>query len=247
MVRLRRFFIEGQPLHVIQRGTNRTPIFRSEDDRVFLLTCLGEAAAAHGLAIHAYTLMTTHIHVLATPGSPQSLPRAMQSMGRRYVLHFNRSWQRTGTLWEGRYRATLIDSDRYFLICMNYIESNADRAGMVERPEDYRWSSYRANALGVADALVTSHAIYQRLGRTKAARESAYRRLFRKRLLPEDIEAIRQSTNTAWALGSDLFRAQVEAVSGRRAGPLFKRPARAKTVRPDSRSDPQGEAETARV
>ena len=226
MARLPRYFIEGQPHHVIQRGNNRVAVFASERDRTFFLSCLEEAAIAHGVAIHAYVLMTTHVHLLATPTTRQSLPKTMQSVGRRYVQRFNVAQRRTGTLWEGRYRGTLIDSERYFLTCMRYIELNPVRAGMVARPGDYRWSSYRANAFGLEDALVTPHAIYQELGGTKGARELAYRQLSRQPLLIDDVDAIRQSTNTAWALGSDQFRARIETASGRRAAPRLCRHAR---------------------
>ena len=239
MARLPRFFIEGQPHHVIQRGNNRTPIFASEGDCAFFLVCLGEAATVHAVFIHAYVLMTNHVHLLATPTTPQGLPKIMQSVGRRYVQRFNLARKRTGTLWEGRYRGTLVDSERYFLTCMRYIELNPVRAGMVARPGDYRWSSYRANALGISDALVIPHLIYRELGDSKEARESAYRQLIRQPLLTGDVEAIRQSTNRAWALGSDQFRARIEAASGRRAAPLLHR--RPRPVGSDSttpRTDP---------
>ena len=239
MARLPRFFILGQPHHVIQRGNNRTPIFASEGDCAFFLVCLGEAATVHAVFIHAYVLMTNHVHLLATPTTPQGLPKMMQSVGRRYVQRFNLARKRTGTLWEGRYRGTLVDSERYFLTCMRYIELNPVRAGMVTRPGDYRWSSYRANALGISDALVIPHLIYRELGDSKEARESAYRQLIRQPLLTGDVEAIRQSTNRAWALGSDQFRARIEAASGRRAAPLLHR--RPRPVGSDSttpRTDP---------
>jgi len=204
MARLPRYFIEGQPHHVIQRGNNRTPIFASERDFHFFLFCLGKAVSDHGVSIHALVLMTNHVHMLATPTKPESLPKAMQSVGCRYVRQFNRTQQRTGTLWEGRYRATLIDSGRYLLTCMRYIELNPVRAGIVTRPEDYRWSSYRGNALGGGSGVcLTPHQVYLELGRTKEARESAYRQLFQRPLSPQDAEAIRTATNRAWVLGSN--------------------------------------------
>ena len=202
MARLPRFFIEGQPHHVIQRGNNRTPMFTCDEDRLYFELCLGKAVSEFGVAIHAIVLMTNHVHLLATPETPQSLPKAMQSLGRRYVQHFNRGHHRTGTLWEGRYRSTLIDTVRYFLTCMCYIEQNPERAGMVNRPEDYRWSSHRANALGADFGVVlTPHQVYLDLGRTDEARRSAYRQLFRRLPSQEDIDAIRHATNMAWVLG----------------------------------------------
>jgi putative transposase len=203
MARIPRYFIEGQPHHVIQRGNNRTPIFASEGDFHFFLVCLGKAVSDHGVSIHALVLMANHIHLLATPTTPQGLPKMMQSVGRRYVQQFNRAQQRTGTLWEGRYRAMLIDSERYFFTCMRYIELNPVRAGIVTRPEDYRWSSFHANALGAENALLTPHAIYRDLGRTPGARAWAYLQLFQQPLSPQDVEVLRQATNRAWVLGGN--------------------------------------------
>lgn len=220
MARLPRFFLKDQPLHVIQRGNNRTPIFVIDDDRSFFLLCLQEGMAEYGVHIHAFELMTNHVHILATPASEQSLPRLMQSVGCRYVQYFNRQHGRTGTLWEGRYRATLVDTDRYFLVCMVYIEFNSVRAGMVAKAEDYAWSSYRANALGHDDPLVTPHPVYLELGQSPEARRAAYRQLFRRPLLSQDVEAIRRCTNRAWALGGQEFGSRVEALGCRRARPL---------------------------
>ncbi len=228
MARLPRFFAKGYPLHIIQRG-NRDPVFGSEPDYLFYLDCLERAAGEHGLSIHAYVLMTNHVHLLATPSDEQSVPKTLQSVGRRYVQYFNYTWRRIGTLWEGRYRATVIEAEGYLLSCMRYIELNPVRAqDTVEHPADYPWSSYRGNALGGKDSLLSPHEVYRRLGRSAEERQSAYRRLFRAQLSRADIEAIRQATNKAWALGSERFRARIEALSGRRASPLSRgRPPRA--------------------
>lgn len=220
MARLPRFFVPGQPLHVIQRGNNREPIFGAEEDHSFYRECLKKAAVKQGLAIHAYVLMANHVHLLATPETDTSLPRTLQSVGRRYVQHFNHTYSRTGTLWEGRYKATLIDSEVYLLTCMRYVELNPARAGMVAHPGDYPWSSYRANAQGEADALVTPHALYRCLGRTADERQAAYRLLFRAQLAKTDVDAIREATNKSWALGNDRFRDKIELLSGRRGMPL---------------------------
>jgi len=216
MARLPRYFVKGQAQHLIQRGNNREPIFVCDEDYSFYLECLQDAAERFGCAIHAYVLMTNHVHLLATPETEQSLPKALQSVGRRYVQYFNHTYNRTGTLWEGRYKATLIDSDQYLLTCMRYIELNPVRADMVDHPGDYPWSSYRANAAGDENQLLTQHLIYNRLDRNCDARLSAYRQLFRGRLAKADVDAIREATNKAWVLGNDRFRLKIEALSGRR-------------------------------
>jgi len=222
MARLPRLFLPGQPIHAIQRGNNREPIFAAEEDYRYYLECLGKAAGEQGLAIHAYVLMTNHAHLLATPDSEDSLSKAMQSVGRRYVQYFNHTYQRTGTLWEGRYKSTLIQSSRYLLTCMRYIELNPVRADMVGHPADYPWSSYCANAQGEENALLTPHALYRRLGPTPVARQTAYRQLFRAQIPRDELEAIRNATNKAWVLGEGRFLQKVEALSQRRAAPLPK-------------------------
>jgi len=220
MARLGRYFLAGQPLHVIQRGNNRQAIFFAEEDHRLYREWLAGAAAEHGCAVHAYVLMTNHVHLLVTPATPESLPRAMQSLGRRYVRHVNAVHRRTGTLWEGRYRAAPIDSEAYFLACCRYIELNPVRAHMVRHPRDYPWSSYRAHAQGAADPLVESHELYRRLGRTAAARQEAYRALFRIPLESAFVGELRAATNGGWALGQEAFRARVAKTTGRRAAPL---------------------------
>ena len=222
MARLPRYFVPGQPLHVIQRGNNREPIVTGDDDYRFYLDCLTDAANQQGLAIHAYVLMTNHVHLLATPDTVTSVGKTLQSVGRRYVQYFNHTYRRTGTLWEGRYKATLIDSEAYLFTCMRYIELNPVRAGMVRHPTDYPWSSYGSNARGETQPLVTPHTLYQRLGRTGNERQSAYRQLFRAHLSQTDIDAIRTATNKAWALGNDRFKAKMENLAGRRSAPLPK-------------------------
>jgi putative transposase len=216
MARLPRFFVPDTPQHVIQRGNNRQAIFVSPADRAFFKDCLMHAARRNGVAIHAYVLMTNHVHLLVTPEAATSLPRTMQSVGRVYVRYFNSTRERSGTLWDGRYKATIVDSDRYLLACMRYIEQNPVRAGMAERPEDYRWSSHRANGFGAPDPLVTPHRNYQALGTSPAARRSSYLALFDQPVADEETHAIRDATQFAWALGSAAFRRGVERL-GRRA------------------------------
>lgn len=222
MARLPRFYLPGQPIHVIQRGNNRQPIFGGDGDFRHYLRCLEEAAEKHGLTVHAYVLMTNHVHLLATPLQEASLPKTMQSVGRRYVQYFNYSYARTGTLWEGRYRATLIDSEAYLLTCMRYIELNPVRAAMVIHPADYPWSSHRVNALGEASDIIRPHGIFHGLGRSDDERRTVYRELFSGQLSVADVETIRDATNRAWVLGNDRFRQTIEALSGRRSSPLPK-------------------------
>ncbi|MEQ1555910.1 MAG: transposase [Gallionella sp.] len=222
MARLPRFYLPNQPLHVIQRGNNREPIFAADADYHFYLRCLQEAADTHSLTVHAYVLMTNHVHLLVTPATETSLSKTLQSIGRRYVQYFNFSYQRTGTLWEGRYKSTLIDSERYLLICMRYIEMNPVRAEMVAHPSDYPWSSYRANAQGNADVLLAPQELYQRLGRSDEERQSAYRQLFRAQVSKSDVDAIRDATNKGWVLGDSRFGEKVSALTDRRAMPMAR-------------------------
>ena len=182
-------------MHVIQRGNNRQAIFFHDEDHALYRAWLAEAAADYGCAVHAYVLMTNHVHLLVTPRTAASVPRTMQSLGRRYVRHINMTYQRTGTLWEGRYRAAPIDSEAWLLACSRYIELNPVRARMVRHPRDYRWSSYRALAAGAADPVLTLHDLYQGLGRTPADRQSAYRALFRTVLDTGLVDELRAATN----------------------------------------------------
>src|SRR5262245_30399609 len=222
MSRLGRYFLPDQPQHLIQRGNNRGTVFFSPDDRQQYLDWLREAAADYGCRIHAYVLMTNHVHLLVTPAREHSLPRMMQTLGRRYVRYVNAGLRRTGTLWEGRYRAAPIDSDAYFLACCRYIELNPVRARMVPHPGDYPWSSYHAHASGTEDALISDHAVYNALGRNPAGRQARYRELFGSQLSEEFVDALRKATKGGWALGDDRFKQQIAKAIGRRAGAMPK-------------------------
>jgi REP-associated tyrosine transposase len=222
MARLGRYFLPDQPLHLIQRGNNRAATFFADEDYARYRDWLVEAAADYGCAIHGYVLMTNHVHLLVTPRTPDSLPRTMQSLGRRYVRYVNATYRRTGTLWEGRYRAAPIDSEAYFLACCRYIELNPVRARMVRHPRNYHWSSYRAHAQGTADLLLTGHELYDRLGRTAAARQQEYRALFRAALNEDFVQDLRAATNGGWALGEARFKKQIGQALGRRVVPLPK-------------------------
>lgn len=207
MARLPRFILPGQPQHVIQRGNNRQNIFRAKGDYQYYLEKLTDAAEKHNCHIHAYVLMTNHVHLLMTPQTEHGIGKMMQMIGRYYVQYFNNKYKRTGTLWEGRYKATLIDTEDYLLTCMRYIEQNPVRAkGMVSHPSDYLWSSYPFNALGQKDALIAPHLEYKRLGKTEKERQLAYQHLFRARIPEITLNAIRDATNKAWVLGSSRFK-----------------------------------------
>lgn len=233
MARPGRYFLPDQPLHVIQRGNNRAAIFFAADDYRRYRGWLAEAATANGCAIHAYVFMTNHVHLLVTPPRADSVPRMMQSLGRRYVRYVNGAYGRTGTLWEGRYRAAPIDSEGYFLACARYIELNPVRAGMVAHPGDYEWSSYHAQALGRPDALLQPHALYSALGLSPAARQDAYRRLFDAPLDGAFVEGLRAATNGGWAMGNEHFKTQFAQALGRRVEPGA--PGRPRTERGDGR------------
>ena len=220
MPRLARLYLPSCAQHVIQRGNNREACFYDEADYKTYLSFLKDAACKYKVSIHAFVLMTNHVHLLATPGDKTGLSRMMQALGREYVQYFNHSYDRTGTLWEGRYKSTLVDSENYLLTVYRYIEMNPVRAEMVRHASEYPWSSYRYNALGREIKMITPHQEYLRLGSCCDSRQSAYRSLFRGRLTERELAAIREATNKAWALGDDRFKAQIEAKTGRRATPL---------------------------
>jgi len=232
MPRLGRYFLADQPLHVIQRGNNREAIFFEQADYAQYRDWLAAAATEYGCAIHAYVLMTNHVHLLVTPRAADSLPRTMQSLGRRYVRQVNTIYRRTGTLWEGRYRAAPIDGEAYFLACCRYIELNPVRARMVRHPREYRWSSYHAHALGTVDPLLTGHELLDRIGGTAAERQKEYRALFRTALDAGFVDGLRAATNGGWALGNARFKQQIGKALGRRVAPLARgRPPKAKAER----------------
>ena len=222
MARLPRFVLPGHPQHVIIRGNNREPIFCADEDYRFYLDKLLDAIRKHPCEIHAYVLMTNHVHLLITPHKEDSIAKAMQMVGRYYVQYFNFTYKRSGTLWEGRYKASLIDSEAFALTCYRYIELNPVRANMVAHPAEYPWSSYRGNALGKLDPLITPHALYLALGSDDAERQVAYRALFEAHIDEKTLEAVRFSANKAWVLGSEYFKLKIAAQLNRRADPLGK-------------------------
>ena len=220
MARLPRLFVEGVPLHVIVRGNNRQDVFRGEGDRIFFHRCLCELSSRASVKIHAYVMMSNHVHLLATGKQRESISWLMQQLGRRYVTYFNYLHRRTGGLWEGRFRSTLVQAERYFLTCQRYIELNPVRAGIVSHPEAFAWSSYRRCANGVPDDAVTPHPLYDNLALDVISRRAAYRELFLVDIDAETLRKIRSCTQHGWALGTDEFCELLRAKSGRRPAPL---------------------------
>ncbi|HYN79588.1 MAG TPA: transposase [Lamprocystis sp. (in: g-proteobacteria)] len=219
MARLPRFILPGVPQHVIQRGNSRQPILFQEEDYWFLWEKIGAAADKFDCKIHAYVLMPNHFHLLITPYTENGIGKLMQYVGRYYVQYFNSCYTRTGTLWEGRYRATLLDPANFLLPVSRYLETNAVRDGLVTAPGDYAWSSFAANTTGADDRLVTPHPAYENLGATDQARQSAYLQGFDKPLDAALLTRIRDATNKAWVLGDADFCGQVETQLNRRSLP----------------------------
>jgi REP-associated tyrosine transposase len=219
MPRQPRLDLAGIPQHVVQRGNDRQPCFFTELDYLRYLDDLREITLREGCAVHAYVLMTNHVHLLMTPSSVGQIARIMQALGRRYVRYINDRYRRTGTLWEGRYKACLVDTDIHLLRCYRYIELNPVRARMVADAEDYTWSSYAHNALAAVDPLIKPHACYLSLGNNPNERCVAYRDLVGMNVDPEELAHIRLHLHRQHALGSDRFRMAIEAQLARRAGP----------------------------
>jgi putative transposase len=224
MARLPRYCPSGIPQHVIQRGNNRSVCFASDKDMAVYTHYLSEAASKFGLLIHGWVFMTNHVHLLVTPEEDTSLSKGMQYLGRQYVRYFNRSYQRTGTLFEGRYKSCIVQQSDYFLVCLRYIELNPVRAGIVADPASYLWSSYRSNALGRRSLLWTPHSLYLGLGETEGERQSRYRSLFDGRIDGELLADVRQTINQGLAFGSARFKREIEELGGRRQHLLKRGP-----------------------
>lgn len=216
MARLARVSVPGYPYHVIQRGNNRQRIFASDTDRETMRDLLAENAVRFDVAIHAYVLMDNHFHLLLTPNSADSLPKMMQAVGRKYVRYFNDTHQRSGTLWEGRYKSALVQTERYLMACMVYLDLNPVRAGIVSRPQDFVWSSH-AHYAGIRnDRLVTPHALVWELGNTPFDRESRYRDLVQSGVTDEQRVTLGQAVTNGWVVGDKRFVAQLQAQTVRR-------------------------------
>lgn len=222
MPRRRRYQPVGMPLHIVQRGVNRQPVFFQEDDYRAYSRWLGRAAMHYGVSVHAYCLMTNHVHLLLTPSKDGVVSQIFEFLGRHYVRYINRRYRRTGTLWEGRYRAALVDADQYLLRCYRYIELNPVRARMTANPLDYPWSSCRHNAGGYYDSLVTPHVTYDALANNIDKRIDAYREMLGVEVAADELSEIRAATARNSVLGSTGFRATLESRLGHPLGP--KRP-----------------------
>ena len=216
MPRRPRVHLDKVPLHIVQRGHNSEPCFFCEEDFYSYLHWLGEALVEAECALHAYVLMTNHVHLLLTPKKAEAVPKLIISLGRRYVQYINRTYKRTGTLWDSRYKSSSIQSETYLLACQRYIELNPVRAAMVDDPAHYRWTSYRANGLGQADARLTPHPIFTALGTSDKTRQAAYRALFRAELDTAAIDDIRLALNQNQPLGDHRFLTKIEKMLGER-------------------------------
>lgn len=219
MPRRARLAIAGIPWHIIQRGNNRSACFYAESDYCVYLDTLLEQSVRWRCAIHAYVLKTNHVHLLLTPETCDGPAGLMKHLGQRYVQYVNRSYQRTGTLREGRYRSCLAQSGNYVLTCSRYIELNPVRAGMVNDPAEYRWSSYRTNAMGLHSRLLQPHQDWLALGGTDSARATAYRQLFADALRRTQLDEIRTATNGGYVLGNQRFAQEIETMLNRRVVP----------------------------
>ena len=224
MPRTRRLVLPNVPLHLIQRGNNRQVCFVAQDDYRRYLYWLREYAEATGCRIHGYVLMTNHVHLLLTAERAEAPAELMKALGQRYAQYFNRTYQRTGAFWDGRYRSCIAQAEEYLLVCQRYIELNPVRAGMVKHPSQYRWSSYRANAHGEKNNLITPHQFYLRLHSDREKRLAAYRALFEGQLEPSVLDQLRTATNGNFALGNPSFTEQIAAALGRSVVP--RRPGR---------------------
>jgi putative transposase len=207
--------LPGVAVHAIQRGNNRAACFLNHQDREFYLFHLARFLPRAACQLHAYCLMTNHVHLLLTAERADSCAMLMKSIGQLYSQYFNKAYERCGNLWEGRFKSSLVQSEVYVLACYRYIELNPVRAGLTKRADEYVWSSYRSNAKGEASSLLMPHDEYLRLGRCAAERQAAYRDLFGL-VQPNELEEIRNATNSGYVLGTASFRTRMAHAIGRR-------------------------------
>jgi len=225
MARLPRCCPAGFPQHIIQRGNNRSVCFADTRDFAAYAHWLQEYSEKFSVSIHAWVFMTNHVHLLVTPEANNGVSLMMQSLGRRYVQYFNHTYRRSGTLWEGRFKSSIVQSQNYLLVCYRYIELNPVRAGMVVDPSEYSWSSYRCNALGVKSSVCKPHDEYLALGDNVEERLSAYRALFDAHIDGKLTMKVRDCVNKGLALGNENFKDQIETLYKRRVKPaLMGRP-----------------------
>jgi putative transposase len=226
MPRRARLRLAGQPLHVRQRGVNRARCFSGHADRNLYLALLAECAPLHGCAVHAYVLMPNHVHLLLTPSTDRSASAMMKAIGERYVRAFNKAHKRTGTLWEGRFRSSIVDSDRYLLTCYRYIELNPVRAGLAAHPSEYAWSSHAANAAGVKSDVITPHELYMAISEDADERRREYRAMFGSDLSEDELRAIRESVSGGFALAGAVLHGRIESHTGMRSQRVRRRTVR---------------------
>ena len=211
MPRKQRMYLPDIPSHVVQRGNDRNPCFFEEENYLFFLTCLEEACSRYEVSVHAYVLMTNHVHLLMTPNTESGISRVMQLLGNRYVQYINKNYRKTGTLWEGRHKSSLIDAEKYLLTCYRYIEMNPVRANMVNHPGDYRWSSYRHHATWSPSSIIENQDVFLRIASTPDERMRCYRELFRVGLDDGDVHEVRKAAAFSMPLGDNQFKKQIEA------------------------------------
>lgn len=220
MPRKVRFYAAGIPSHIVQRGNNKQACFFCDDDYGFYIKALSEALIEYKVKLHAFVLMTNHVHLLMTPSDHEGISKVMQSVGRKYVRYINGIYNRTGTLWEGRHKASLIDSERYLLICQRYIELNPVRAKMVDSPEEYTWSSYQHNGVGKTLQCITLHDEYLKLGQSQQSRLNNYRELFTQQISSEQLHHIRECLIHNYPFGDEEFKTQIEQTLDVKIGQL---------------------------
>lgn len=231
MPRKPRFYLPNVPAHVMQRGHNRSAIFFENEDYLEYLRILKSMAEKYQCLIHAYVLMTNHVHLLVTPFSKNSISHLFQGLGRQYVTYINKTYGLSGSLWEGRHKGNVIDTDVYFLTCMRYIELNPVRANMCVDPGEYRWSSYAANAFGEPNSILTPHAEYYHLGKSRIVRQKTYRGLFKEILDVNIISDLRKGVQSGTPVGYNNFTQEVEQLLNCKTGYIVRgRPQKSSAV-----------------
>lgn len=212
MARKPRIFVADIPYHIVQRGNNKTPIFFSDQDQLFFLDVLKEAKTKHPCFIYSYCLMPNHFHILISPKEKENASLLMKFLGAKYVRYVNKVYKRSGTLWEGRFKCSLIDEELYFLACLSYIELNPVRAGIVKVPELYRWSSYRFRAFGEKNSVLDLDPWYNSLGENPEKRQFNYRKFLQDLIAESTHKLIREMTNRGGVVGGDKFKEHIEEI-----------------------------------
>jgi putative transposase len=235
MARQSRLILPHEPHHVLHRGNDNVLIFRDDEDYARLLGWLKEAARYYKVAIHAYALLPTHLHLLATPSDESGLALMMQKLGRLYVPWFNQKYGRSGTLFQGRFRTSLVETDKYLLACSRFVELAPVRAQLAAEARDYPWSSYRHHAGMQADAAVSDHSLYWALGNTPFQREARYTEYVDQGMPDEELKRIEQAIAKSWPVATDAFKLDLERKTQRRILPAkrgrpFKQPPSAKAA-----------------